>query len=628
MARAQQLPVRSDAIADDGVGARSAAWRRLDPRASAVVVAILALAATLRFWGIDAAAQNPFYDAAVRSMGLSWHNFFFGAFDPGGILAIDKPPVDLWLQVAATKALGFNRTALSLPEALGGTVAVALVYAAVTRASGRLAGAFAALALAVLPIAVLTSRSDTMDSVMSAMLAAALWAAIVAVQSRRARYVLLSAAFVGIAFDVKLAQALIPLPALALLWWAAATRRRRLAVTSAAAAVCVVFAMAWAFTASLTPLGERPFPIGSRTGSIYRAIFVFNGIERLTASGRTLAPVASPSAPGAIRLLRSLRPGYASLIGLELAATLGLALAAAMLWIRERHARHDPSVSERGDPDGPPGALGVPEPGGAGRRSATWVAGALAVWVATCYVLFSFIGHLQPRYLEAMSPGLTAMLGICAAYLAYRAQRPRAAWLCAGALLANATFALLSVGVADWGVQVCLIATAVTVVCLCVAPLRERLLGGLRSAGLGPRLALVSVAALALLAAPADASIDIVEQHASDASPSGSGSQYSNYLRSHGDNARYEVAAASVLDVAGLIVRDARPVLVLRDVDGKLVSLARLQRLVHEGAVRYAILPHACASGRHCASITSWSVRHSVKVMPGLFHYRLSGRAG
>ena len=43
---------------------------------------ITAVAAVLRLVGIGHVAPDPFYDAAVRSMGLSWHNFFFGAFEP------------------------------------------------------------------------------------------------------------------------------------------------------------------------------------------------------------------------------------------------------------------------------------------------------------------------------------------------------------------------------------------------------------------------------------------------------------------------------------------------------------------------------------------------------------------
>jgi 4-amino-4-deoxy-L-arabinose transferase-like glycosyltransferase len=521
--------------------------RSLDARSILLPAAVVAIAAVLRLWGIKHDAQNPFYDAAVHSMGLSWHNFFFGALDPSARLAIDKPPVDLWLQVAATKLLGFNRTALALPEALGGIMAVGLLYAAVTRACGRLAGALAALALAVLPIAVLTSRSDTMDSLMSALLIASLWSAIVAVQTRRSRWVLLSAALVGVAFDVKLAQALVPLPALSLLWWAASRPRRRIGLAAATAAVLVTVAMAWAFTASLTPLHGRPFPMGSHTGSIYRAMFVFDGIERLTGSSHELTPYGLSSPPGLGRLLSSGQPHYATLIGLELLAALVLLTAAGVLWLLDRDPQAKRVAIERAESQ---------------ERTVRWLMASLLLWLATAYVLFSFMGHLQPRYLEAMSPALAALLGIASAYLLRRAAgMPRL------------------------------------------------------------RVALLAAGSLALLAGPAEASVDLVEERTSDANPTGSGSQYSAYLRTHRDGARYEVAAANPLSVVGLIAQDAQPVIVLRSIDGVLVSVGELRQLVREGAVRYAILPHPCSSGRHCTPTTAWTVRNSVPVRPGLYRY-------
>jgi 4-amino-4-deoxy-L-arabinose transferase-like glycosyltransferase len=526
--------------------------RRLEPRSIAIPAAIVTLAAVLRLWAIKYDAQNPYYDAAVRSMGGSWHNFFFGALDPSGRLGIDKPPIDLWLQVVSTKLLGFTRTALALPEALGGIAAVALLYTAVARACGRLAGALAALVLAVLPIAVLTSRSDTMDSVMSALLIAALWSSIVAVQSRRGRYVLLSAALVGVAFNVKLTQALVPVPALALMWWAASRPRKRIALGAAAASVFVVVAMAWALVASLTPLSGRPFPIGSRTGSIYRAMFVFNGVERLTGASHELAPYGATSPPGLGRLLGSGQPHYIDLIGLELTAALALLVVAAVLWLIDRERHTSNPGAERTAPE---------------ERTARWLIATLVVWLATAYVLFSFTGHLQPRYLEAMSPAVAAALGIATAYLLARA----------------ASTPLL-------------------------------------------RVALLAVASFALLAGPAEASIDLVEERAGDANPSGAGNQYSVYLRAHRHGARYEAAASNPLAVVGLISQDGQPVLILRTIDGELVSVSELKRLVSERAVRFVLIPNPCTSGRHCASTTAWSVRNSVMVRPGLYRYLAPSR--
>jgi 4-amino-4-deoxy-L-arabinose transferase-like glycosyltransferase len=600
----RQLVDRQRARARSGRGL--AGLRTVKPRALVLPVAIVAIAAVLRLWAIGLDTPNPFYDAAVRSMGLSWHNFFFGALDPSGRLAIDKPPVDLWLQVLSTKLLGFNRTALALPEALGGIAAVAFLYAAIARAGGRVAGGLAALALAVLPIAVLTSRSDTMDSSMSALLVAALWSSIVAVQSRKARYVLLSAALVGLAFDVKLALALVPLPALGLLWWAASRPRRRPALIVGAASVLVVVAMAWAFTASLTPISGRPFPMGSHTGSIYKAMFVFDGIDRLTGTSRELASSGFASRAGIGRLLGTGKPHYAVLIGLELVAALALLIGAGVLWLLDR----DRSAGEL-----------ATETAAAHGRTVRLLTATLVVWLATAYVLFSFMGHLQPRYLEAVAPAVAAILGIATAYLLSRPNTRRAAWLCAGGLLVNAMLAIHVFGVSDAGVRMCMLATVATLAGLCVERL-PRMSVGARAGAPRVRVALLAVVSLALLAAPAEASIDLVEENASDANPSGSGGQFGAYLRAHRDGARYEVAAANPLAVVGLIAQDAQPVLVMRSVDGVLVSVDQLRRLVREGAVRYAILSHSCSSGRHCTPTTAWTVRNSVMVRPGLYRYR------
>src|SRR4051812_10745853 len=113
------------------------------------VATITAFGAALRLYGLARVPANPFYDAAVRSMALSWHNFFFAAFEPAGRVAVDKPPFDLWLQVASVKVLGFNSLALKLPEALAGTASVPLLYDLVRRVFGRGAGLAAGLALAV-----------------------------------------------------------------------------------------------------------------------------------------------------------------------------------------------------------------------------------------------------------------------------------------------------------------------------------------------------------------------------------------------------------------------------------------------------------------------------------------------
>src|SRR5262245_9572391 len=147
---------------------------------------------------------------------VSWHNFFFNAFDPAGFLSLDKPPVALWLQVAAAKLIGFGSLAMLLPQALEGLVAIVLVYLLVRRAFGEAAGLLAALFLALTPISVAVDRSNNVDSCLVMVLLLAAWALMKAVEPGRARYLVLSMALVGVGFNVKMGAALILVPALAL----------------------------------------------------------------------------------------------------------------------------------------------------------------------------------------------------------------------------------------------------------------------------------------------------------------------------------------------------------------------------------------------------------------------------
>src|SRR2546421_10237653 len=87
------------ATASSRAALASTSVRRLAHSMPWAVCVVTAVAAALRFAHVENVSPNLFYDSAVRSMSTSWHNFFFGAFDPGGILSVDKPPLDLWLQV-------------------------------------------------------------------------------------------------------------------------------------------------------------------------------------------------------------------------------------------------------------------------------------------------------------------------------------------------------------------------------------------------------------------------------------------------------------------------------------------------------------------------------------------------
>ena len=321
------LAIRS---AETPTRARWAVWLTLS--------LILVLAAALRLWKIQDVAGNVFYDAAVRSMGSSWHDFFFGALEPSGTVSIDKPPVDLWLQVATTRVLGFDLVGLHLPEALGGVAACGLLFGALRRPFGTAVALTAALALAVLPVSVLTARSDTMDSVLAALEVAALWLSWRALETGRMRWSVLAAAVMGVAFNVKLSEMLIALPALALLWLWAAAPGTRVRVALAAAGTFLAVALSWTAIASLTPTDQRPFPIGSANGSIWHVTLIYDGLARLSGHGAT---GTAEGGAGPLRLPSAGPAQYRTLIGVALLATslLGLLALATLLARGSEHLR-------------------------------------------------------------------------------------------------------------------------------------------------------------------------------------------------------------------------------------------------------------------------------------------------
>jgi 4-amino-4-deoxy-L-arabinose transferase-like glycosyltransferase len=541
------------------------------PPALLAIGLITAGAAALRLVDLGAVRLDPFYDAAVRSMGLSWHNFFVGAYEPGGSVSIDKPPVDLWLQVVSVKLLGWGPVSLKLPQALAGTAAVPLLYGALRRIFGALAALTAAATLAVMPIEVITARSDTMDAVMMLLLVLALFGLVRACERQSRTWLLMSAAAMGLAFNVKLLESLVALPGLLTIAWLGRSRisgatprggaavttpdptstpssqasarvpsgqlRSTVATAALAVAVYVMVALSWLLATLAFPPGERPWAIGSSDGSAWNAAFVFNGSERI--AGRAVevgagTPIVPPSPT---RLLAHSGQLPARWLGwLVLAALLLGAGALAAAW-RRREA-----------------------------RPVVWATTAgLFAWLLTGLVLFSAMARLHPRYVEGFTPAVAAMIGLGAGWLlSLRGQ--------------------------------------------------ARLL-------LAPLVALL--AALAVVST--SASVRAVHDHTSDAGDVGAirtaeQRALSIYLRAHQGAARYEFAAGTATGVASLIVQDVQPVLMLTSYNGRpFTSVAELHRAVERGEVRYAVLQSGCGprsspTAAGCAPAARWVRAHGQDV--------------
>ena len=248
-----------------------------------LVLAILALAAGLRFSRIDE-YHNSYYTAAASSMFQSPSNFLFGSFDPGGVVMVDKPPAAFWPQAAAAALFGVSPWAVNLPQAIMGTLIVLLLYLALAPSFGHLAAAAGALCLAVVPAAVLVdSRNEPDTMVMFALTLAAL-CLIRAVRTSRTRWLVASATLVGIAFNAKMAVALVPLPAF-LAYYVLAARGSWPRVALKVALMLTVTAavsLIWVTIVALTPAESRPYVGSTPDNSIWTLVFQYNGLDRFT----------------------------------------------------------------------------------------------------------------------------------------------------------------------------------------------------------------------------------------------------------------------------------------------------------------------------------------------------------
>lgn len=264
------------------------------------LAAIIFLGAFFRFYQLGAAGiGNEYYAATVKSMLTSWRNFFFVAFEPGGSVSVDKPPLGFWLEAVSAYFLGVNGFALALPNALAGTLAIPLLYSLVKEQFGLLAGLAAALVLATMPITIAAERNNTIDGMLVFVLLLAAWAVWQAVTSGKFRFLLLGALLVGLGFNLKMLQAYMVLPALSALYFFGAKHSwgKRILHLGLAAGLMLAVSLAWVFIVDATPADRRPFVGSSTNNTVLDLIAGHNGLRRLL-GGPGSEPKAADPQPG------------------------------------------------------------------------------------------------------------------------------------------------------------------------------------------------------------------------------------------------------------------------------------------------------------------------------------------
>ncbi len=247
-----------------------------------LLLLIAGLAGFSYTWGIRQDALEPFYAAAVRSMAANWHNFAFGSFDPAGTVTLDKLPGAFWIQALSVRLFGYHTWAIVLPQVIEGVLSVLFLYRAVNRLRGTTAALIAAFVLAASPAAVALNRGNIADTAMTLFLVLAADAISAAIVSGRQRYLVYAAIWVGLAFQAKMLEAWLVLPAFGLAYLFGRKDRwaHKLRQVVVAGLIAAVVSLAWMTVVTLTPAHDRPYVDGSQNNSVYDQVFVYDGFGR------------------------------------------------------------------------------------------------------------------------------------------------------------------------------------------------------------------------------------------------------------------------------------------------------------------------------------------------------------
>ena len=338
-----------------------------------------------------------------------------------------------WLEKMALPILLIAAGALYMFGAMHNGMANSYYAAAVKRQFGFASAMISAVTLMLTPVAALMFGFNNPDAILTFMLTASGYAFLRSLEGKRPLLWLgLAGLFTGLAFNAKMLQGLMVLPAMVIVYLAFAkppivTRFLHLMF---AGVITTVSTLWWSALVWLTPSGNRPWVGSTNDNSIWSLIFGYNGFGRLLGnhgggggetppSGGMAMAMASPGGMGGGAPSGGHGPGgtgfggqtgifriFNNDFGPNIAWLLILALASGglLLWI----LRKTPRINR-------------------GRAAVIfWM-----LWLIIHIVIFSMTsGVIHPYYVVVMAPAVAALVGIGVPFLwgAY-VRRKSYAWI-------------------------------------------------------------------------------------------------------------------------------------------------------------------------------------------------------
>ena len=554
---------------------------------------LLVLTGVLYLFGaLHNGMANSYYAAAIQAASQDWTAWLFGSLDAANYVSVDKPPLATMLMGLSARLFGFSSFSMLLPSVLAGVGSVWLVYGAVKRQFGFTSAVIAGATLMLTPVAALMFGFNNPDAILTLMLSASGYAFLRSLEGKRPLLWLgLAGLFTGLAFNTKMLQGLMVLPAMVVVYlvFAKPPIVKRFLHVIFAGVITTMSTLWWSVLVWLTPAGSRPWVGSTNDNNIWSLIFGYNGLGRLLGGrGGGVGPggghgpggTGFGGQTGIFRIFNNdFGPNIAWLLVLALAGG-GL-----MLWILRKTPR-----TNRG-------------------RAAVifWM-----LWLLIHIVIFSMTsGVIHPYYVVVMAPAAAALVGISLPFLwgAYTRRKPYA-WLLpllVGVTVAIAVIILGYAGTMTWLMWIVGLLGLTGMIGLLVnlyAPWRWLQNLAIIAAIAACTLAL-TVYTLATVNVTHTGSIptagpNSTAMQGSNNESSQADSQLVKYLVEHQNGATWLVAVASANESAAIQLTSGQPVMAVGGFNGSdtPLTLDQFKQLVKAGKVKYyAIGSHGRGGG-------------------------------
>ncbi len=244
----------------------------------------------LTLWKLQDVSRSEYYAAIARSMSINFRNFFFGAIDPAGTVTLDKIPGSYWVPAIFARIFGFSTWAITAPNALATVALVIFVSVTTKMLFGRTAGILAGAITATTPIVIAVSRSNQPQSFFLLTLAiSGFYAAKALTQSSR-KYLVITGAWIALAFHTYMLEAWAIWPALIIAWFFTSGDLGKKAIDLLIAGMTsLALSLTWIVTVALVPSSHRPYVGGTYHNNPFEMVFGYNGLGRFSSTSSALS---------------------------------------------------------------------------------------------------------------------------------------------------------------------------------------------------------------------------------------------------------------------------------------------------------------------------------------------------